>query len=341
MKKVLTDDIEDMWNAMHPPLGDEEISGRRIPGLSTTIPAYLAIDRGGFRHLFILTQKVSEVTPIFHSNGLRVSISKFKIGTSPENFYLDFHCYNPRQNSTFSAVVIDVIHSIKGNSSDLLSVINETIARWRDFWTTRTSGMSMEETLGLFGEIWFMLRWFPTLDSQVIRMWQSTVNARHDFQGDQVSVEVKTANTRTTGAPVHHISGLEQLDDPQSGKLYLFSLQVTDDALSNNTLHSLVNTVQKKISGDYLTLSDFNTKVVSRGYTLDDTGYPALGYRILSERLYKVTDRFPRIVRRSFVTQELPSGISNIKYNLDMAGSEPWLVARSPTESGNPLLSKI
>ena len=335
---MLSDDIEDMWTSMNPPSGEEQISGRRIRGLPSKILAYLAIDVEGFRHLFIRTENASEETTIFHSNGLKIFISKFEIGTNPEDFYLDFLCYNPRQNSTFSAVVIDILNSVKKQSSDIIGMVYESIARWRDFWAAKTGPLSMEKTLGLFGEIWFMLRWFPELNPRVVKMWQSTPNARHDFQGTRISVEVKTSNVRAPGAPVHHISGVEQLDDPEIGSLYLFSLQVTEDALSHNTLHSLVNAVQKKFSSDYITLSDFNTKLVSRGYTIDDVGNPAIAFRILSERLYKVADGFPRIVRSSFATREPPSGISDIKYSLDTAACEPWIVARAPTESGNPLL---
>lgn len=331
------DDMEEFWITMKLPGLNEEISGRRLSGMPSETHVYLALDREGFRHLFIQVDDTAGQQQLFRTRGLDVSISRFKIGTNPESFYVDFFCSNQRQNSTFTAVAADVIRSIRAEKSDLLELINGVLARWRDFWTASTEQMTQEEAVGLFGELWFLLRWFPATDSNVIGMWQRDRSALHDFQGDRISVEVKTANSRTLGAPFHHISGIDQLEDPEQGQLYLFSLQVTEDALSGNTLHSLVKSAQSKLWNDYRALSEFNEKIVSRGYTLDDSGYPARGFRILSERLYSIGEGFPRIIRRTFGTVGPPAGTSDIRYTLDMAACDGWLIARNPEDNSNPL----
>jgi hypothetical protein len=331
-----TEELEDFWDGMVSPNAGEEISGKRLPGMPKEMPVYAAVDRNGYRH--ILIKKLSQDKNIqFQTRGLDVNTSIFKIGNAQEAAYVDLICTNINQNRTFTVVASDLTQSITNSTKSLEDTIKEVLYRWRDFWTAKFSGMSMEETLGLFGEAWFMLRWFPKIDFHVIDIWQKSENARHDFQVGSTSIEVKVSNSRNSNYPNHHISGLEQLDDPESGELYLFSLQLTEDSLSSNTLHNIVREVQNRLANDFRALNEFNEKIVERGYSLDDTSNPAKGFRIIAERLFKVTGEFPRIIRRTFGNQGPPAGTSNIRYNIDLSACEEFLVATSPSDSGNPL----
>ena len=335
-----TEELEEFWKGLKLPKVGEDISGKRLPGMPLEMPGYAALDRYGYRHLLIrkLSQEDGEIN--FRTRGLDVSTSKFKIGTSNEATYVDLTCTNLNLNNTFTVVASDLIQSVVTSNKKLEDTIKSVLHKWRDFWSVRGGGISLEDTLGLFGEVWFMIRWFPTLDSNVVDMWQVLENAMHDFQSEEASVEVKVNNSRLTSFPTHIISGIDQLDNPESGDLYLFSLQVTEDSISSNTLHNIVREIQHKLEDDYRALSEFNEKLLERGYTLDDTANPSRGFRILAERLYKVTDGFPRIVRRSFGTTGPPPGTSGIKYALNTSACERWLVATTPTDGGNPFSSK-
>lgn len=334
-----TEELEDFWNGMVPPNAGEEISGKKLPGMPKDMPSYAAIDRNGYRHLLI--KKLSQDENIqFQTKGLDVSTSIFKIGDAQEARYVDLICTNINQNGTFTVVASDLTQSITSSEKSLEDTINEVLYKWRDFWTTKVGGMSMEETLGLFGEVWLMLKWLPKIDSHIIDIWQKSEDARHDFQGGTVSIEVKVANSRTATYPNHHISGLEQLDNPESGELYIFSLQVTEDSLSSNTLHNIVRDAQNSLVKDYKALNEFNEKIVGRGYSLDDTSNPSKGFRIIAERVYRVTGKFPRITRSTFGNQGPPAGTSNIRYDIDLSTCKEFLVATSPSDPGNPM-SKI
>jgi hypothetical protein len=245
-------------------------------------------------------------------------------------------CTDSGQHYTFAAIAQDLIRSIRQTPGLHRDSILSALARWRAFWTVRVGDMSREDALGLFGELWFLRRWLGTVNAVAVNHWQATYSARHDFQWASASVEVKTATTQSAGPPIHRIASLEQLSDPEQGQLYLFSLQVCEDALATNTLHSLVTALTVELEVDFQALSEFNNKLAARGYSPADQQAPARKLRILSERLYRIDDAFPRFTRTSFLPAGLPAGIVGMEYLLDLTACEDWLVAKQPG-AGQPL----
>lgn len=326
------EDLESAWSSLSPPAAPGGIAGRRASGLPHDRPVYLAVDHGGHRHLLV---QVPDDTPAIgqkETRSLQVSTSRFEVGSNPESLYVDLACVDSSQNPTFNAVAQDLIRTLQSSRGPLRDALLNGLARWRAFWSSRTSGLTREEAIGLFGELWFMSRWLGSVDSSVIDHWQATSGARHDFQWPAASIEVKTAVASTAGEPVHKITSLDQLADPEHGDLYLFSLQVREDALSANTLHSLAHRITSVLDDDFQARTAFNEKLAIRGYTPADTQQAARPLRILAERLYRVGDGFPRITRATFAPGGLPVGVGEVGYSIDLAACAPWLLATAPMD---------
>src|SRR5262249_9615836 len=145
-----------------------------------------------------------------------------------------------------------------------------------------------------FGELWFMLRWMGPVTNNVIERWQGPLGARHDFQWETSSVEVKTATGGSRGV-VHEISSLEQLDNPESGSLYLFSLTASDDALGSNTLPILIEQISSEIEYDEEAKRAFFEKLARIGYNPAHAERYDRKLRIVREELYRVHGSFPRL----------------------------------------------
>lgn len=324
------EELESTWASLQPPRTPDSISGRRAVGLPANRPVYLAVDSRARRHF--LVQMPDGIPPVMQreTRSLEVETTRFQIGTNPEALYVDLVCTDSSQHHTFSAIAQDLIRSIRQTPGPLRDTILSALARWRAFWAVKAGGMSREDALGLFGELWFLRRWLGTIDAKVIQYWQATDSARHDFQWPSASVEVKTVTSQSAGPPTHRIAGLEQLDDPEQGLLYLFSLQVCDDALAANTLHSLVTSLVCELHSNFKALSEFNDKLAARGYSPADQQTPARPFRILGERLYRVDATFPRLSRAQFQPQGLPAGIIGIEYVIDLAACDKWQVAKHP-----------
>ncbi len=330
------DELESIWLALSPPIAADGISGRRVSGLSKGQPAYLAVDGRGHRHLLIQVPECTAPVDQWETRSLVVTTARFQVGANPESLYVDLACTDSSQNPTFSAVVHDLIRSLMTSVGPPRDSILNALARWHAFWDAKRSGLSREDALGLFGELWFMRRWLGRIRSAIIQWWQATEASRHDFQWAAASVEVKTTANQVSGDPTHKIASLDQLADPERGQLYFFSLQVCDDAIANNTLHAIVERLAADLAGDFAGLTSLNEKLAARGYTPSDSEAAARPLRIVAERLYRVGAGFPRLIRSSFQPDGPPAGVVEITYSIDLAACRPWLIATAPDSVGVP-----
>lgn len=326
------DELESSWAALQAPTAPDGISGRRAIGLPADRPVYLAVDSRRRRHLLVQVPDGTAPVTQRETRSLEVATARFQVGGNPESLYVDLICTDAAQHPTFTAIAQDLLRSIRQTPGPLRDSIMSALGRWRAFWAGKSGGMSREDALGLFGELWFVRRWLGNINSAAINAWQATDSARHDFQWRPVSVEVKTATTQSAGPPLHRIASLEQLADPEQGQLYLFSLQVSEDALSANTLHSLVSSLSTELQGDFQALAEFNDKLAARGYSPADQQAPARPMRILAERLYRIDPGFPKLTRQVFQPAGLPAGIVGLEYALDLSVCGAFLLASSPTD---------
>lgn len=334
---MMFEHLEDIWSSLAVPTAHEGISGRRPRGLPHCQGAYLAVDGEERRHLLVLVPDGTDPMTQRDTRGLQVSTERFQVGSNPEALYIDLACTDSLQNPTFTAVVQDLLRALSKSSGLARDAVVGALSRWRAFWSSRSARLSREEALGLFGELWFLRRWVAPMNAESLSAWQATPRARHDFQWPQASVEVKTGATRSSEGPVHRISGLEQLDDPVEGQLYLFSLQVTDDALAANTLPALVGGLVEELSGNDEAITLLNEKLAGYGYSPSDAQAYQRPLRVIGERLYRVTEAFPRLTSRTF-QPGLPEGIGDVTYTLATAACGRWLVARTPSDPGASFL---
>lgn len=332
------DDIDVAWSAVQPPASPDAISGRRAAGLPRHKPAYLAVD--GAKHRHLLVQIPDGTLPVTQreTRSLEVTTARLQVGSNPEALYVDLECLDSTQHGTFSAVVHDILRSLNSSQVSVRDAVVDALARWRSFWGMKSSGMSCEDALGLFGELWFMRRWLAPVTADVVQSWQATDRARHDFQRQAASIEVKTAATRSAGEPAHDVGSLDQLADPEHGQLFLFSLQVCDDALASNTLSSLVQGIAADLQSDFASLTLFNEKLTAWGYSPDDRQAGSRPLRIVAERLYRIADGFPRITRKTFGPAGVPVGILDIGYSISLAACHDWLIATTPTAPAASIL---
>ncbi len=332
------EELETSWGTLETPESPDGLSSRRATGVPRGQPVYLAVDGRDHRHLLI--QVPDSSAPIIQprTRGLEVNSARYRLGADPEALYVDLVCIDPAQNPTFSAVAEDIFRVLVRPHGRPRDVIFGALARWRTFWSAGAEGMGPEKALKLFAELLFMKRWLAPVTPQVMERWTVGDEAQYDFQWSEVAVEVKAAEGRANEEPQHLVTSLEQMDDPDHGRLFLFSLQVREDAVAADSLHSLVQGLAAGF-GDPGALADLDRKLGLRGYSANDRTSAARKLRIVSERLYRVENGFPRITKQSLQAGGLPAGVSKIGYTVDLAVCRPWLVATAPTDAGASLLS--
>ena len=115
--------------------------------------------------------------------------------------------------------------------------------------------------------------------------------------------------------PTHPIAHLDQLADPVSGTLTLFSLGMARDADGDVKLPRLVAEAETLCQGTPY-LDAWRERIHSAGWRPPHAELYSRRFRMTSQQLYRVDDRFPRLVRASFNGQQPPAGISEIRYSV-------------------------
>lgn len=312
------DDYERLWLDLHPASTSTEMTAIEIAPASGL---WVALDDSARRHLLVESPPGAEIKSETH--GLQVSTGKRILAGGNETQVIDLKCLDSSVIATFATVAANIVdrvltlpHEARGEA--VAGVLKE----WRWFWDIDPDALSTQEAVGLFGELWFLHLWNRT-SRGAVEAWGASFGARHDFQWVDRSVEVKVASG--AGPVVHTIGDLLQLEDPDSGDLYLFSMSIRRDSLASNSVDSLVNAVLSTLKSDTPVRADVLEKLARRGYTPAGTKASGVTYRVVEQSLYRVEDDFPRLVRSSFPAG-LPGGIVNVSYQLDMNACSRWLI---------------
>ncbi len=317
------EEFQSRWGELPLPPSTAQLEASEVtPGSGV----WVARDHSNRQHL--LVQIPDGVTlEIAGTHGLGVAVARHRIPEHTDATYIDLICLDQAVAATFAAVAADiaeeaVLADAAARRGQVVTALNE----WRWFWGVDPTRLSATGAIGLFGELWFLIRW-AGVSPESVQAWDASNGARHDFQWARHSVEVKA--TSRAGPAVHTIQHLEQLDDAETGELYLYSLRLSRDALAANTLSSLVEVAATALSGQPEARADLLTKLGQRGYTPAGRDQSAVPYRVVEESLYKVHGQFPRLTRASFA-DGLPIGITNVSYQLDMNACISWRVGGDP-----------
>jgi hypothetical protein len=322
--------LEKLWSDLPSP-SPGELSGLRVPGLPINAPAYVVVDGSRRRQFLVAIADGVEPPKKSSTRGLDISTDELAIGGSPVRKYIRLLCHDPAHYPTFTALCGSIVTAISTDPNEPKAAVVRCLERWRSFWAVDQTGLTREQALGLFGELWFLHRWLgqPTI-SKVTR-WQGPLGARHDFQWPVASVEIKTGVSNSGSSPVHLVASLDQLSDAETGQLYLFSLHVTDDTLAANSLPLLVEQITADLLHDQETALLFSERLAKAGYNPAESGRYTRKLRVLAEELYHVDGSFPRLTKTSFGSGP-PAGIGDVSYSLSMDSCRPWRIATAPLD---------
>lgn len=320
----MTDSAE-TWAALTRP--QDGLSARLHPASSNV---WLAIDAEGRRHLLVRASTAEPDQTLMATRGLRAATAVLSIEQEPEDVWVDIACLDPVLNDTFVTVADDLAEEARNNPGDPLDAVRRTLRTWQWFWGVDPSGLSGEKAVGLFGELWFIDRWAPFPEG--LNTWVGPTGYRHDFTTPALSIEVKATQVQGDGSVRHRIASLDQLTAPETGSLYLFSLQALRDPNASNTLPGLVARLRDRLGSRPDLVGLLDQRLAQAGWSpslADRHGQP---YRVVAEELYRVEEGFPRLVRETFA-RGIPPGVDDIAYTIDLAACRAWRAAVLPTQA--------
>lgn len=293
-----------------------------------------ALDSEGKRHLLVQLRKAEETMRDIRSRGLKVTTEDLLVRDQTVARYLDLKCDDAAGYLAFDLIGGEIAAGLADDRAEPAQIISRVLAKWRRFWgQLPLSLLSREELLGLFAELWFLSTWLvPRIGgTQAVQRWRGPFRARHDFEWPGISVEVK-ATTSTRGR-IHHINGLEQLEPPENGELFLFSLRIGEEAGAGHTLPSVAAACRVQLSSDIEAMGQFEAALAQAGYSpVHDEEYAKVHLRVVEEGLFAVKGGFPRVLKSTF-PKGVPSGVERVEYEINLNGCGNLLVASRPDQA--------
>jgi hypothetical protein len=235
---------------------------------------------------------------------------------------------NQQHRDIFSALCEDLISNV-AQISDEKILVRELINRfekWKAlFEKAGLQGLTLEEQRGLYGELFFIRKWFSTTDNlgRCIKAWVGPGQSVRDFQIEDWALEVKT--THGNNHQRVSVSSERQLDTSTLSNVYLFHLSMDVQQSTGETLVDIIEAVKADLQNDLPALSDFNFKLLEAGYYNQHQNlYTDKGYHIRQENVYHVSGNFPRIEE-----SELRDGVGDVKYSIILSTCKDYLMSEN------------
>jgi len=228
-------------------------------------------------------------------------------------------CLNDGLSATFRVLAGEIaIEADAKKTRPAARLVSRLFGSWEELLRRRRS-LSHEEEIGLWGELWFLLR-APNLD-RAIAVWRGPSGEPIDFVGGGIGVECKTTMRKLE----HHFSQ-NQLERALGDlPIYVLSLWVDRDEVSGQTLNEMIDDAAK-VCGDPPALQRLLLQV---GYSREDAPLYAHKLRALEAPLWFEQASIPKV-------RTADPGVSSIRFLASLDESR----ALSP-ERGIAILAQL
>jgi hypothetical protein len=225
----------------------------------------------------------------------------------------------------FYTLCLDLIEAAKRcNGEELvIGAIEKRLVKWQRMLKDDSyKNFTIEKQMGLFAELICLKNIIaPEMGiKQAINSWVGPDFDKQDFLIDDAVIEVKAY--RTTKGERVQISSLQQLESPKD-PIYLIAngLTNTENGLS---VRDMADSIINMLAEDEETIELFDQKLNDYGYISRFIEKQHLyGFILDDQKVYKVTDLFPKIVRGDIKPQ-----ILDVKYTIDLSQCREFKVSQ-------------
>lgn len=258
-----------------------------------------------------------------------LKVTLYEDSSYKENHMVCASMADADKKEVFSYLCESVISTMSEQNSitDTVRAFGNTLLRWKNlFDTERNPGLSKEEQLGLYGELYLLRKCILANHSKsefdVVQHYVGCEKALRDFQGENWAIEVKTSAKNNPQSIT--INGERQLDDSKIDNLFLYHLSVEVSQFTGETLRELIVDIKKLLDKDLAAVALLNSKLFAAGYLDEHHSMYTARYQTRGEKYYLVEDSFPRIREA-----DLLPGVGNITYSIVVADCIQYQVDES------------
>lgn len=267
----------------------------------------LGMDGAGGRH--VLFPAPGEVRAPAAVGAITIAVRPLAGGRFADRF-LDVSCGNPTLESSFGALVAEVLAAAAARPSAAAQTCVNMIEEWRVLFD-EIGPADVRNIRGLLGEL-HVLHQLVARNTEALGHWTGPRRSHHDFVHCNQAIEVKTADPESH---VVSINGVGQLDVPEGSSLHLWvvGLRRSERGVS---VSDLVRAILDQ-GVDRLRLLHLVGAVLHNPLSSSER------YEVLSDRIYAVDADFPRITPGAFAIGSVPAGVTAVRYWIDLGGRQP------------------
>lgn len=318
--------IGNLWAELEvAPAGAHGWRARRLnPGAACIL--YAAIEEPGAAPAVLLQVGAAALSHVVEFPEVAgFSVRPQPISTGPHGqVRLCMVLVDPRKRDLFELVAEDVVSAVSAATDERSAVaaLLSRIALWQRFFRRDNESLSVEEQIGLIGELHVLEHLvLPALGPLAgMAAWKGPLDGLRDFKiVPGFEVEVKTT-TELGGC--FRVANLAQLDDDGIAHLLLCVVTIPLDP-GGVSLPEIVEHLREMFGGmDRAAADSFEDTLLQAGYhELHAERYRRMKVRFQSRRLYRVGEGFPRIVRSG-----VASGVREAVYTVAVGNCLPFLV---------------
>lgn len=321
-------DYRNIWNSINTESQNSSVKtqiARRVPSKGI-FPVFLATDsRKGIRLLYIRLESEhcinTEDLPRFR--GLEISLATSSIGQFSNDIFLKFTQSIPNTENIFESVIADICENVVylQSKSNLKNALRKVLSEWKVFFEkqhNRILPISIQK--GLVGELHFLKNYLfaKYTFSESLSFWTGSDRTNHDFQINDIAIEVKTTSSRHQKKII--ISSERQLDTTGLEHLYLSLLLLNIHSnMPKRTLPELIREIYLQLQEDSFATFQFQVKLAKYGYNEIHAGKYTASFSVIDIKFFEVVDGFPKLLQNN-----LPDGIGDLKYSIAVSACTPY-----------------
>lgn len=273
-------------------------------------------------HIYIMEIAHLTLVPEFKNfkfKGLRIEVLDYSTYKEFNIFLLD-----NQLKDIFGLFIENIVEEISKcvTENEALVETSNVVLKWKKlFDKINFNGLSIEGQKGLIGELLFfnsLLEEEYSIDA-LLESWTGPDFNDKDFRFGSIGIEIKLTSSKV---PKVNISSERQLESDNLTKLYLVLYVVEEVKDKGFSLNSLVSQIRTKINNYQKALKFFNERLLLIGYFDDDFDNYTRQYAFRKRNFYSVINDFPKLV-----TSDLPNGVYETKYNIELSAIESFLVS--------------
>ena len=249
--------------------------------------------------------------------------SFLKSKTGIAGVFIEILLINPEKTpylyNGFNNFCVLILSKIKYDKKSNYEAVKEAVQEYRSLLSkTRDKLLGDEQIVGLLGEL-YVAEKVTRVNEQAFDNWKGPDALRHDFRRNNISIEVKSQKLRDENTCT--INGIEQLVAPEDAELYFVHCVFEQDDQGVS-----IPDMKERLEDLGVPPSELEQKLNDADFDysqIEKYRDPKRKFKLVRMEYYLVDDSFPKITPASFIDNQVPDSVTEVRYKINLVTARP------------------